>query len=157
MNFQEIKKLVKLVESSKIGRIEVEEPDFRVEIEKQLPQPVATPFEMKPVIQSTPALTGTPAYIEAAPPGEVTPPAESPQHVITSPMVGTFYAAPSPDDPAFVAAGDEITPGQVICIIEAMKVMNEIEADIHGIVRRVMAENTQPVQFDDPMFIIEPL
>jgi len=155
LNFHDIKKLVKLVENSEIGRIEIEEPDFRIAIEKQLLTEAAT---QPPVVLPATAAPVTPATAPApAPPVEETPAPADNQHVITSPMVGTFYTAPSPDDPDFASVGDEVTPGQVICIIEAMKVMNEIEADIRGIVRRVMVDNSQPVQFEDPLFIIEPL
>jgi len=156
VEFKEIKKLVNLVESSEIGRIEIEESGFRIEIEKQSAAPVAT-VTTAPVMQSAPVVSTAPhpdaVQTTAAPDSAVS----ENQHTITSPMVGTFYSKPSPDDPPFVKEGDEVAPGQVICIIEAMKVMNEIEADARGIVRRVLVADAQPVQFDDPIFEIEPL
>lgn len=156
MDFKEIKKLVNLVESSEIGRIEIEESGFRIEIEKQGAGSVIT-MPAAPVIQSAPVASAVPIQdgVKSAA-GSDTTVSES-EHTINSPMVGTFYSRPSPDDPPFVKEGDEVAPGQVICIIEAMKVMNEIEADVRGIVRQVIVANAQPIQFDEPMFEIEPL
>jgi acetyl-CoA carboxylase biotin carboxyl carrier protein len=156
VDFKEIKKLVNLVESSEIGRIEIEESGFRIEIEKQsgatvIAAPAAPVIQNLPVAPAASTLGG----IESASGSDTT--VSDTQHIVTSPMVGTFYSRPSPDDPPFVKEGDEVAAGQVICIIEAMKVMNEIEADVRGIVRQVIVANAQPIQFDEPMFEIEPL
>lgn len=154
MKYQDIKRLVKLVEASDIDRIEIEEETFRISIEKNT-SAVLPPPPVQEHHYTVPAQSVSPAPAEPVA-SETVVSADQPGHQVLSPMVGTFYRAPAPDSDPFVKEGDAVTAGQTICIIEAMKVMNEIEADVAGVVRSVLVENGHAVQFDDPLFVIEP-
>jgi acetyl-CoA carboxylase biotin carboxyl carrier protein len=157
MDIRKIKKLIELLEESGIAEIEIKEGEEGVRISR-MPSaalsaqhlhsvahlPIAAPVHLPP--QAAPA--AVPAQIAAAHP-------RPNEHVVTAPMVGTFYAGPSPAAKAFVEIGDEVKPGQVLCIIEAMKMMNQIEADKGGRVTSVMAKSGDPVEFGQPLFVIE--
>jgi biotin carboxyl carrier protein len=137
-----IKELINLIKNSDIKLFELEHQDFRLRIEthqKELVQKVETPREVK--------------HIEVVPPSEDLE--ESKLHVIRSPLVGTFYRAPSPGAPPFVEVGDIVSPGQVLCIIEALKVMNEIESDVRGKVVKILVENGETVEYNQPLFLID--
>lgn len=150
MDFNEIRKLVQLVEKSTISSLEIEEGELSIRIEKQGPPAVtAPPMPYAAGVQPAPA---APAHPPAAP----APAAASHLLEVKAPMVGTFYRAAGPDKEPFVKVGDRITPGQTLCILEAMKIMNEIEAEVGGKVVEILVENTQPVQFDQVLFRIEP-
>lgn len=145
MNYTEIRKLVKLVEESKISELEIEEENSRVRI---LKHPVKALVEQAPeIVVQPPVATEIP----------VLPAPELPtnQADVDSPMVGTFYRAPSPEAPSYVQIGDRVKPGQVLCIIEAMKLMNEIEAEVAGRVAEISVENAQPVEYGQRLFKIE--
>lgn len=148
MDLNEIKKLVRLVESSDIEELEIEEEEFLIRITKRS-APVAG--SVQPVQHS---LIPQPVAAATFPPDPASLPQASGAE-ITSPMVGTFYRSPSPDAPPFVKEGDTISTGQVLCIVEAMKLMNEIEAETSGKIVKILVENGQPVEFGQPMFIIE--
>lgn len=155
MDFNEIKKLVKLVEGSGINSLEIEEGDFSIRIEGQNSRTTHAPA---PVYQPAPA--AAPALQPAeAPAALAAAPAEPASTLIEikAPMVGTCYHAPNPDAPPFVKVGDTITPGQTLCILEAMKIMNEIEAEQAGRIVEILVDNTQPVQFEQVLFRIEAL
>jgi len=157
VNYQDIKRLVKLVETSAIDRIEIVEETFRISIEKNLSatsRPMPVPEQHYSVSAPLPVSAETSVAVNTAAATEAD--AGESGHTTTSPMVGTFYRAPSPDALPFVKEGDTVVAGQTICIIEAMKVMNEIEADISGVISKILVENAQAVQFDDPLFLIEP-
>ena len=149
MDLRKIKKLIELLEESGIAEIEIREGEESVRISRMFAgtQAVMTaaPVHVAPTAP-------TPAPAAAAAP--VTAPATPDGHVVTSPMVGTFYASPSPDAPAFARVGQVVKVGDPLCIIEAMKIMNPIEADRAGTVVSVMVENGQPVEFEQPLFII---
>jgi acetyl-CoA carboxylase biotin carboxyl carrier protein len=154
MDIRKIKKLIELLEESGIAEIEIKEGEEAVRISR-LGAAGAIPQVMPPAVHA--ALPA--AAVAAAPPP---PAAESAahkpkpnEHVITAPMVGTFYAAPSPGAKAFVEIGDEIKVGQVLCVIEAMKMMNQIEADKAGRIASILAHNGDPVEFGQPLFVIE--
>ena len=146
MDLRKLKTLIELVETSGIAELEIQEGEERVRITRALmhPHPGAQP----PPAQPPPALA--PPTIPAEP---ATPP-ETEGHVVKSPMVGTFYRSASPGAKPFVEVGDSVQQGDVLCIVEAMKLMNEIEADASGTVKAVIAENGQPVEFGQPLFII---
>jgi len=156
MDIRKIKKLIELLEESGIAEIEIKEGEEGVRISR-MPSaalsaqhlhsvahlPIAAQLHLPP-----PAAAAAPAPIAAAHPRPT-------EHVVTAPMVGTFYAGPSPAAKAFVEIGDEVKPGQVLCIIEAMKMMNQIETDKGGRVTSVMAKSGDPVEFGQPLFVIE--
>jgi acetyl-CoA carboxylase biotin carboxyl carrier protein len=155
MDIRKIKKLIELLEESGIAEIEIKEGEEAVRISRM---PVGG-FVAAPAVAQLPAVAQTAAAGAAS--GAVAVPAvEAPkpkpnEHVITAPMVGTFYASPSPGAKAFVEIGDEIKVGQVLCIIEAMKMMNQIEADKAGRITSIMASNGDPVEFGQPLFVVE--
>lgn len=146
MNIKEIRALVELLREYGLTEVELERDDVRIRLRRE---PPATP----PVAASAPAPAAAAATPAAEPARE-----ERRQHLVTveAPMVGTFYRAPSPDAEPFVREGDAIKEGQVICIIEAMKLMNEIESKVSGRIIRVLAENGQPVEYGQPLFLVEP-
>jgi acetyl-CoA carboxylase biotin carboxyl carrier protein len=121
--------------------------------------PVAPSVSPAPVMAAAPVATAAPAVSAPAPaaPAPAAPAAQKPGHLVTSPFVGTFYRTPAPDQPAFVEVGTVVKKGQVLCIIEAMKLMNEIEADAAGKVAEILVENGQPVEFGQALFRIEPV
>ncbi|HYM42066.1 MAG TPA: acetyl-CoA carboxylase biotin carboxyl carrier protein [Steroidobacteraceae bacterium] len=148
MDIRKIKKLIELLEESGIAEIEIKEGEEAVRISR------AGAAAAAPVAHAMPA----PAPARGPEPpaaGEAAAKPKPNEHVITAPMVGTFYAAPSPGAKAFVEIGDEIKVGQVLCVIEAMKMMNQIEADKAGRLTSIMARNGDPVEFGQPLFVIE--
>jgi len=160
MDFKQIQELIKMINKSNIGELTVEQKDFRITIkQKEEPaQVMSVPMQQMPV-QMAPAQPAT-SQQQAAPAAEKSKPAaEAPAEntvTIKSPMIGTFYRRSSPDKPAFVEVGSDIAPGKVVCIIEAMKLFNEIEAEIKGKVIKVLVEDASPVEYDQPLFLVEP-
>jgi acetyl-CoA carboxylase biotin carboxyl carrier protein len=151
MDLRKLKKLIDLVQESGISELEITEGEEKVKIVKggrAVPETVA--MLSGPTAAPPPAALATPA---APTPAEVPPKVEG--HVLKSPMVGTFYRAPSPGAKPFVEVGDTVKAGQTVCIIEAMKLLNEIEADKDGVVKAVLAENGQPVEYGEPLLAIE--
>ena len=143
MDLRKLKKLIDLVQESGISELEVTEGEEKVKIVKS---------GGSGVVQATPAAAHAPAPTPAAP---VVPAAEIPGHVVKSPMVGTFYRSPAPGSKPFVELGDTVKSGDTICIIEAMKLLNEIECDKDGIVKAILVENGQPVEYGEPLVIID--
>ena len=149
MDLRKLKKLIDLVQESGIGEIEITEGEEKVRISRQpAGQPVIMTTGMQPMMGGA-----MPAAAPAAPAAPVAP--EPTGHTLKSPMVGTFYRAPSPGAPSFVEVGQAVTKGQTLCIIEAMKLLNEIESDATGTVKAVLVENGQPVEYGQPLFTIE--
>ena len=153
MDLRKLKKLIDLVEESGIAEIEVTEGEEKVRITRSLaaPQPV---YAAAPAVAAAPA----PAAAAAAPvaaSGAPATPARDLSKAQTSPMVGTFYRAPGPNAPVFVEVGQSVNAGDTLCIIEAMKLMNEIEAEKSGTVKEILVENGTPVEYGEPLFIIE--
>lgn len=149
MDIRKIKKLIELVEESGINELEISEGEESVRISRggqvvAAPAPVAVAAAPAPVPAATPVATAAP---EAS--------AEITGHVVRSPMVGTFYSASSPDSPEFVQVGQHVNAGDTLCIIEAMKMMNQIEADKSGVILQILAGNEDTIEFDQPLFIIE--
>ncbi len=149
MDLRKLKTLIELVETSGIAELEIQEGEERVRITRALP--VAQAAATSTVVQAGGGAIATPAA--AAPIVEAAPPVAE-GHVVKSPMVGTFYRSATPGSKAFVEVGDTVTEGATLCIIEAMKLMNEIEADKAGVIKAIPAENGQPVEFGQPLFII---
>jgi acetyl-CoA carboxylase biotin carboxyl carrier protein len=150
MDLRKLKKLIDLVQESGIGELEITEGEERVRISRagaNAPVMMAAPAPVTMV-----AAPGGPASGLAAVPEA--PPAPS-GHTLKSPMVGTFYRSPSPGAPSFVEVGQVVTKGQTLCIIEAMKLLNEIESDAAGTVKAILVENGQPVEYGQPLFVIE--
>ncbi|HTY93335.1 MAG TPA: acetyl-CoA carboxylase biotin carboxyl carrier protein [Steroidobacteraceae bacterium] len=146
MDIRKVKKLIELLEESGIAEIEIKEGEESVRISR-MPTGAYAP---------APAMIAAPAAPAPAAPAEaVAAKPRANEHVVTAPMVGTFYSAPTPGAKAFVEIGDEVKVGQVLCIIEAMKMMNQIEADKSGKVSSIMAQNGDPVEFGQPLFVIE--
>jgi acetyl-CoA carboxylase biotin carboxyl carrier protein len=162
MDFKQIQELIKMINKSNIGELTVEQKDFRITIrqkEEQITQVVSNPIQTIPIqpqitqTASSPAPQQTPA---AEKPQLKTEPSEENYIPIKSPMIGTFYRRSAPDKPAFVEVGDEVTIGKVVCIIEAMKLFNEIESEVNGKIVKVLVEDASPVEYDQPLFLVEP-
>jgi acetyl-CoA carboxylase biotin carboxyl carrier protein len=154
MDIRKIKKLIELLEESGIAEIEIKEGEEALRISR-MPTGNLAAAQLAPMPMALPAPIVAP--IAAAAPQAAAPVAKAKanEHVITAPMVGTFYGAPSPGAKAFIEIGDEIKVGQVLCIIEAMKMMNQIESDKAGRVTSIMARNGDPVEFGQPLFVVE--
>lgn len=149
MDIRKIKKLIELLEESDIEEIEIKEGDDAVRISRRK--------QVSSVAAPMPAAVYAPAQVAPQPHESTptTPKAPEPNgHVIRSPMVGTYYSAPSPSAPVFVEVGQSVKTGDVLCIVEAMKMMNQIEADKSGVITEILVENGQPVEFDQPLFTI---
>ena len=154
MDLRKLKKLIDLVEESGIAELELTEGEERIRIVKGGGQ-TKEPFYMVSGPGLAPASAPNPASVLA--PAAPLPPAtqtEPEGHIVKSPMVGTYYRCPSPGAKSFVEVGDSVKKGQTICIIEAMKLMNEIEADKDGVIKAALVENGQPVEYGEPLFII---
>jgi len=159
MDIRKIKKLIELLEESGIAEIEIKEGEEAVRISR-MPTGGAAVHAMPAYAMPMTAPVAAPAQAASAPSaaGAAEAPAARPrtnEHVVTAPMVGTFYSAPSPGAKAFVEIGDEVKVGQTLCIIEAMKMMNQIESDKAGRITSIMARNGDPVEFGQPLFVVE--
>lgn len=149
MRAKDIRELVKIVEESNIGELEITKWGQKIRISKTV---------TSAVVQSSPPRP-EPAPSQPAPESEAAPAPEKPKSnlvEIKAPMVGTFYSAPAPDADPYVREGDIISEGKVLCIIEAMKLMNEIESEVSGKIVQILVENAQPVEFNQPLFLVEP-
>jgi acetyl-CoA carboxylase biotin carboxyl carrier protein len=154
MDIRKVKKLIELLEQSDIAEIEIHEGEESVRISRQ--GPVAQPLIMSAAAApqaAAPAPPPTPAAV--VDPAQSTVADEPEENLVRSPMVGTLYRAPSPGSKPFVDEGDRVKVGDVLCIIEAMKILNQIECEKAGIVRRLLVENGQPVEYNQPLFVIE--
>jgi acetyl-CoA carboxylase biotin carboxyl carrier protein len=153
MDLRKLKKLIDLVQESGIGEIEITEGEEKVRISRQS-TPAPPVFMASPSMQ--PMTLGAPGTGPAGGSGVESAAAPEPKgHTLKSPMVGTFYRAPSPGAPAFVEIGQSVSKGQTLCIIEAMKLLNEIESDASGTIKAILVENGQPVEYGQPLFLIE--
>jgi len=164
MDFKQIQELIKMINKTNIGELTIEQKDFKVTIKQKEehitqvlsaasssyapPQPAIAAAPQQPLsIPATVSSNEKPKAAEAAPSNLLT---------IKSPMIGTFYRKASPDKPNFVEPGDEVTQGKVVCIIEAMKLFNEIESEISGKIVKVLVDDASPVEYDQPLFLVEP-
>ena len=151
MDLRKLKTLIELVETSGIAELEIQEGEERVRITRASPAAVAQPTVM---LHAAPAAPVAAAVAAPAPPTEPAAPPQPEGHVVKSPMVGTFYRSASPGAKPFVEIGDDVQQGDTLCIVEAMKLMNEIEADATGAIKAILVENGQAVEFGQPMFVI---
>jgi acetyl-CoA carboxylase biotin carboxyl carrier protein len=166
MDFKQIQELIKMVNKSNIGEVTVELKDFRVTIkqkEDKIQQIISAPMHHTgptvPQVHHVPAHSQAPSMQPTTNATDSNKAADTtPSNVITvrSPMIGTFYRKAGPDKPNFVEVGDEITPGKVVCIIEAMKLFNEIEGEVKGKILKILVEDASPVEYDQPLFLVEP-
>ncbi len=176
MDLSQIRELLKIVAESGVAEVEIEEENFKLVVRLNAPNisiqappppqmPQVMPYYPPPYGAAPPAAPADHAPLPSAPPsaaepsapaGEPAPPAASARvHTVKAPIVGTFYKASSPDAEPFVQVGDHVQPGDVLCIIEAMKLMNEIECDATGTIKQILVDNAEPVEYDQPLFIIE--
>ena len=152
MDLRKLKTLIELVESSGIAELEIEEGEERVRITRSVPAPVVAAATPTTVVTAGPPINATPV---PPVPGAEAPASPTPQdNVVKSPMVGTFYRSASPGGKPFVEVGDSIKEGDPLCIVEAMKLMNEIESDKTGVIKAILCENGQPVEYGQPLFVV---
>ena len=176
MKLTEIQDLIKFVARAGVTEVEIEQKDFKLTIKSEMPKgrgkkeeqvvqtiqvPAAMPQAMvqaAPVAASAPAPAPAPAAAPAPAPAPAPTPAEDTSNLIEvkSPMIGTFYRRPSPDKDVFAEVGDVIKPGDTVCVIEAMKLFNEIEAEVQGKIVKVLVDDNSPVEYDQPLFLIDP-
>jgi acetyl-CoA carboxylase biotin carboxyl carrier protein len=162
MEFKQIQELIKAINKSNISELSVEEGEFKITIKQAQTisetQFVAYQAPMQSMQQMMPAAAPAPAIAapQSAPAPAAAPAANDKTVIIKSPMIGTFYRSSSPDKPAFVNVGDDIKAGDVLCIVEAMKLFNEIESDISGKIVKVLIDDASPVEYDQPLFLVEP-
>ncbi len=147
MDIRKIKKLIELIEESDIAEIEIHEGEESVRLSR---------YSAQPQVFAAPAPSAAPLAVAAAAIPAAPPQPEEPTgHVLRSPMVGTFYRSPTPGAKSFVELGSRVNAGDTLCIIEAMKILNQIEADKSGVISKILAENAQPVEYNQPLFVIE--
>lgn len=160
MEFKQIQELIKIINKSNISELSVEEGDFKITIKQAQTsetQYVAVQAPSMPMQQATMHAAPQPAAQAAAPAQPAAQPAANDKLItVKSPMIGTFYRSSSPDKPPFVNVGDDIKQGQVVCIIEAMKLFNEIESELSGKIVKVLVDDASPVEYDQPLFLVEP-
>ncbi len=154
MDIRKVKKLIELLEESGIAEIEIKEGEESVRISRHSPGAMMAPVQYTLPPQAAPAPAAAAPAVAAAAPAAVAPAARG-ENAVTAPMVGTYYSSSSPGAKAFVDIGTEVKAGQTLCIIEAMKMMNQIESDRTGKVVAILAANGEPVEFGQPLFIIE--
>ncbi|OJW85240.1 MAG: acetyl-CoA carboxylase, biotin carboxyl carrier protein [Bacteroidetes bacterium 46-16] len=161
MEFKQIQELIKIINKSNISELNVEDGDFKITIKQnqsEAPQYVAVPQVMPQMMQQQAA--PAPAAPQSASPATAAAPQAAPANdkliTVKSPMIGTFYRSAGPDKPSYVNVGDEVKNGQVLCIIEAMKLFNEIESEITGTIVKVLVDDASPVEYDQPLFLVEP-
>ncbi|PSL47435.1 acetyl-CoA carboxylase biotin carboxyl carrier protein [Chitinophaga niastensis] len=158
MDFKQIQELVKMINKSNISELSIEQDKFKITIKQkdnEVQQVITVPATMAPV-QAVAAVA--PAAAPATAATAAAPAASKADNLVTikSPMIGTFYRSAGPDKAAFVNVGDEVTSGKVVCIIEAMKLFNEIESEVSGKIVKVLVDDASPVEYDQPLFLVEP-
>jgi len=156
MNLKEIKELVQFLNEEEITEFELERGDVKLRIKRGVPESVQAPAERIIAVHSAPASPAPVPVASAAPPVPEPPKPEAGLHMVHSPIVGTYYESPSPGSPPFVKPGDSVEAGQVLCIVEAMKLMNEIEADVAGEIVKCLVKNGQPIEYGQDLFVIRP-
>ena len=159
MDIKQVQELIKLVSKSSLSELTIEEGEFKITLKQKdyvvAPAYVSAPVMAAPVaapVAATPAPSAAPAAPVQAAGGDDT----SKYITIKSPMIGTFYRRSAPDKPLYVEVGDEVSPGKVVCIIEAMKLFNEIESEVKGRIVKVLVEDQTPVEYDQPLYLVDP-
>lgn len=162
MDLKVIKNLLDLIAESEVNEVSIEEGDFKIEVKKKpdveqpsMPQ-MPVQYQLPPQPQQPQAQPQQGAAQPASKSSEASEPAQKQAdgQVVKSPIVGTFYRSPSPDDDPFVSVGDKVEKGETLCIVEAMKIMNEIESEFSGEIKEILVENAEPVEFDQPLFVV---
>ena len=162
MKAKEIRDLIDFISSSGLDEVNIETQEFKISVKKNkpaiatVPAVAETPIAVAPVAQVVETSAVNPAPVAGNPPSSEEPAPQNNYIEIKSPMIGTFYNTPSPDSDPFVTVGDAVKVGQTVCIIEAMKLFNEIESEYSGKIVKVLVENSSPVEFDQPLFLIDP-
>ena len=159
MDFKQIQELIRLVNESNIGEVSIEQKDFRITVRQKQEQVTQYVSSAPPQMHQAPAAPQPAA--SSAPAQDKAPSAETPATAsnlltIKSPMIGTFYRRPAPDKPNYVEVGEDVAPGKVVCVIEAMKLFNDIESEVKGRIVKVLVEDASPVEYDQPLFLVEP-
>lgn len=156
METKEIQKLIDFIAQSGLDEVNIETTDLKIKVKRYGSAPSVS--SAPPIVApAAPASLTTAAPVAPGAPAVISEPAASTLITIKSPMIGTFYRASGPETPVFASVGDEIAPGKVVCVIEAMKLFNEIESEISGKIVKVLVENATPVEFDQPLFLVEPV
>jgi acetyl-CoA carboxylase biotin carboxyl carrier protein len=155
MDLKQIHELIKIINKSNIGEISIEDKDGKVTIKQKEEPAVNVTAAPSHQVYTTAAPSVAAAPVQSAAPAAAAPKADN-LITVKSPMIGTFYRRPSPDKPILAEVGSEITPGKVVCIIEAMKLFNEIESEVKGTIVKVLVEDASPVEYDQPLFLVEP-
>lgn len=159
MDFKQIQELIKMVNKSNLSEVTIEQKDFKITI-KQEAETVHQMIAAAPVAAHAPVMAAPAPAAVASPAAPAAAPATDAGAgnyiTVKSPMIGTFYRRPSPDKPNFVEVGDEVSVGKVVCIIEAMKLFNEIESEVKGRIVKVLVEDSSPVEYDQPLFLVDP-
>lgn len=155
MDIKQIQDLIKFVAKSGVNEVSIEEKDFKITI-KTSQEPTYVNATIPAPIAQVPAVANAAAPAEAPVGAKEKSDASSKYITIKSPMIGTFYRSASPEKPAYVNVGDDVQVGKVVCILEAMKLFNEIESEVAGKIVKVLVENAQPVEYDQPLFLIDP-
>ncbi len=158
MDIKQIQDLIKFVSKSGVNEVSIEEKDFKITIKTNQEPTYVTASIPTTVPVATPAVTAVAPAIAAPTTPVVAAPVDDEAYLITikSPMSGTFYRSPGPDKASFVNVGDEISSGKVICIVEAMKLFNEIESEVSGKIVKILVNDAQPVEYDQPLFLVDP-
>ena len=152
MDIKEIQELIKFVAKSGVSEVSIDRKDFKITIKAQGNAPTVVNMQAAPMPIAAPP-------VAAAAPAPVAPVVNENANLITikSPMIGTFYRSATPDKPSFVNVGDKIGPGNVLCVIEAMKLFNEIEAEVSGKIVKILIDDASPIEYDQPLFLVEPM
>jgi acetyl-CoA carboxylase biotin carboxyl carrier protein len=157
MNIKEIQDLIKFVSRQNVTEVEIEQKDFKITIKSEEKKSEAQQILVQAPAPAMALAAPAPAAAPAAPVAAAPPVEEESKYItVLSPMIGTFYRSPGPDKDNFVSVGDTIKPGDVVCIIEAMKLFNEIEAEISGKIVKVLVDDSTPVEYDQPLFLVDP-
>lgn len=157
MDIKQIQDLIRFVSKAGVSEVSLEQKDFKITIKAEMTAPtVVTAHIPAPVAVAAPAPVAIPASAPAAAAPAPAASADSKLITIKSPMIGTFYRSATPEKPSFVNVGDEVKAGKVVCIIEAMKLFNEIESEVSGKIVKVLVDNASPVEYDQPLFLVEP-
>jgi len=158
MDIKQIQDLIKFVAKSGVNEVAIEEEDFKITIKTNQAPTYVTATVPATAPAPLPAAAAAPAPVAPEAPKPAVSKAEDTSNYVTikSPMIGTFYRSPSPDKPVFVNVGDDVSTGKVVCIIEAMKLFNEIESEVSGKIVKILVDDAQPVEYDQPLFLVEP-
>ena len=157
MDLKKLKEILKIVEKTDFSEVEIVEKDWRLRVGRNSSQPITMSYSHAPMQQQQSAPVAAPTASEIADVAATAKAAEQAKgHSVSSPFVGTFYRSPAPDSPPFVDVGQKVQKGQTICIVEAMKLMNEIESEADGRITKILAESTKPVEYGQPLCLIDP-